>query len=37
MTAHINDGIRERSVVFFGKFVGNNMIQLMILLTTTFD
>ena len=36
MTAHINDGIRERSD-FSGKFVGNNMIQLMILLTTTFD
>ena len=33
MTAHINDGIS----VFSGKFVGNNMIQLMILLTTTFD
>ena len=36
MTAHKNDGIGERSV-FFWKFVGNNMIQLMILLTTTFD
>ena len=36
MTAHNNDGIRERSV-FSGKFVENNMIQLMILLTTTLD
>ena len=33
MTAHKNDGTRERSF-FSGKSVGNNMIQLMILLTT---
>ena len=36
MTAHKNDGIRERQL-FSRKFVGNNIIQLMILLTTTFD
>ena len=36
MTAHKNDGIRESSV-FSRKFVRNDMIQLMIMLTTMFD
>ena len=37
MTAPKNDGIRESSVFFSRKFVRNNIIQLMIMLTAMFD